>query len=735
MSTLVIAEKASMAEKIREALPGSPYKVMAASGHLLELAEPDSYLPDSIPLSKKGKKIWRAEDLPIIPGRWVRDSKPEANARSLLKKLLDELKHVDTVIHAGDPDREGQLIIDSILERAGYRGKVMRVWLKSLDAKSVKSAFDALKPNHDYKGLMQAADARAKADWLVGMNLTRAWTISNHQLVSIGRVQTPTLGLIVQRHHDIAHFVSVDFFLVHAVMQGGIEALYSPTPAQKDEPGMDAQGRLVDEALALRIKSGIHGKAVVVSFIEEEKTTHAPLPFDLKALQSAANRRFGLSAQEALDMAQALYVEELTTYPRTESAYLPTAQHGDGVAIVSMLSNANILPAHVKAALNTSLRHKAWDNEKTGSHHAIIPTGITPVGLSGVKAMVYRMVALAYAALFMPPAVDVIQTATFKIGDRLFVAKGKRVISKGWRALYEEDGDDEGNTSKGEPSKALSVMKAGDTLDVTDGRINKSKTTPPLAFTEASLLDAMGAIHLYVKDPSIRKTLKDTAGIGTPATRASIIEALLSRQFIDRSGSGKTKKIQPTEKGIDLIAALGEDNAIVQPDTTARWEDTLKDIEEGLTTVQGFLTEIEVFIREQIQHVTCMGSSPQRGAQGNTQHAPCTVPGCSGALTRMESKKSPGRFYWRCDQKNAQGEPVHALISDKDGAPGDVFAPLAPTAEQTGEEPNCPTCKKTKTISACTATSKPYYRCIRCGNAWWPSFDNPKALGKKWSKK
>jgi len=727
--TLVIAEKFSMAEKIRAGLKGAQgYKVVAASGHLLELAEPDSYLPDSIPLSKKGNKIWRAEDLPIIPGRWVREAKSGGNAHTLLRSLLGELKQATTVIHAGDPDREGQLIVDSILERAGFKGKVMRVWLKSLDADSVKRAFDALKPNPDYKGLMHAADARAKADWLVGMNLTRAWTIMNRQLVSIGRVQTPTLGLIVQRHHDIARFVSVKFYLVHAVMKGGIEALYDPTEAQKDEMGMDVQGRLVDEALALRIKNDIHGKAVVVSFVEEEKITHPPLPFDLKGLQSAANRRFGLSAQEALDMAQALYVEELATYPRTESEYLPESQHGDGVTITSMLALAGILPDHAK--LNTSLRHKVWNDDKTGSHHAIIPTGVKPSGLSGVKAMMYRMVALAYAALFMPPAVDVMQTATFKIGDRFFVAKGKRVISKGWRALYEgeKDGDDEATT---EATSVLPVMKTGDVVDVTEGRIQQNKTTPPPVFTEASLLSAMGSIHLYVKDPAIRKTLKDTAGIGTPATRASIIESLLARQFIERVGKGKTKKIHPTEKGVELIGALGADNAIVKPDTTAQWEDTLRNIEEGRATTQGFLTQIEEFIREQIQHVTCMDSSPQ----GGVQHAPCIAPGCSGTLTRLESKKSPGRYFWRCDQKNAQGEPTHALVSDLNGVPGAVFAPQAPTAVQTGNEPACPTCKKTKTITANTSTGKPYFRCIKCGSAWWPSFDDPNTLGKKWSNK
>ncbi|UTV80081.1 DNA topoisomerase [Acidithiobacillus sp. YTS05] len=309
MATVIIAEKPSMGRAIREGLgpKASQYEITNAIGHILEQAEPDEYLPDSIPKTAKGTKIWRLEDLPIIPDQWIKHPKTGRGIKEQLQHIGKLLKTADTVVNAGDPDREGQLLIDEILEHFRYRGRVLRVWLKALDRENVQKAFAALESNEKYRPLKDAAEARSQSDWLVGMNLTRCVTVRSGDLFSVGRVQTPTLALVVRRDIEIENFRPSDYFEVFAQCQharGGFIAKWSPQ--NPDGPGFDSEGRLIDRKLADAAATKATGTGRVTKFEAKEQKQAAPLPFNLSTLQKVASSRFGMGAQEVLDTCQSL---------------------------------------------------------------------------------------------------------------------------------------------------------------------------------------------------------------------------------------------------------------------------------------------------------------------------------------------------------------------------------------------------------------------------------------------
>ncbi len=327
MSVVVIAEKPSMARAIREGLGAEArkYEITNAFGHILEQAEPDAYLPDSVPKNAKGKKKWRMEDLPIIPDRWKKF--PKRDAKEQLAKIGQLLKTADTVINAGDPDREGQLLIDEILDYHGYKGRVQRVWLKALDAENVRKAFAGIEDNRKYHPLRDAAEARSQADWLVGMNITRVLSIRAQELYAVGRVQTPTLALVVRRDLAIEKFVPRDYFEVFARCRhadGSFLAKWEPKST--DGAGFDEEGRLIDRKVAEAIAAKAAGQGRVAKFEAKEQKQAAPLPFSLSALQKVASARFGMSANRVLEVAQSLYEKKITTYPRTDCRYLPEEQ-------------------------------------------------------------------------------------------------------------------------------------------------------------------------------------------------------------------------------------------------------------------------------------------------------------------------------------------------------------------------------------------------------------------------
>ena len=363
-------------------------------GHLLEQYDPDDY--------DEAWKLWRRSSLPMIPREWR--LKPKESTRAQLQVISNLLGEAATVVNTGDPDREGQLLVDEVLEHFRYTGPVQRIWLASLDSRSIQKALATLKDNRDYANLRDSARARSQADWLIGMNATRAMTLRGREsgrdsVLSMGRVQTPTLALVVNRDREIAAFTPIDYLVLQATLQhdaGMFSALFKPSEPQ---PGLDSEGRLVDGATVQGIMDAVRGKnGIITSVTREKKKKPVPLPHCLSSLQKAASSKLGMTAQQILDTAQSLYEKKLTTYPRTDCRYLPEEQFGDTARIITALSGLEA----VTAKADSALRGPVWDTKKITAHHAIIPTGEEPRSLTAQEKELYLMIAVQYFLQFYP---------------------------------------------------------------------------------------------------------------------------------------------------------------------------------------------------------------------------------------------------------------------------------------------------------------------------------------------
>ena len=668
MTTVIIAEKPSMARAIREGLGSvaSRYEITNAFGHILEQAEPDEYLPDSVPKTAKGKKIWRIEDLPILPGQWIKH--PKRDARDQLKKIGALLKAADKVINAGDPDREGQLLIDEILEHFNYRGQVQRVWLKALDRENVQKAFASLESNEKYRPLKDAAEVRSQSDWLVGMNLTRAVTVQSGDLFSVGRVQTPTLALVVQRDLTIEHFKPQNYFEVFAACDhpnGAFLAKWEPQSADMAE--FDSEGRLIDRALADRMAAKGTGQGRVTRFEAKEQKQSAPLPFSLSALQKVASSRFGISAQHCLDTCQSLYEKKITTYPRTDCRYLPEEQLADAPKILRSLP----IPDSIRSLVDASRKHAAWNSQKITAHNAIIPTGETASGLSEMESRLFTLIWQSYCALFLPEYRYKALSARVDLGGETWKATGRQDLDPGWKRLYGSGANAEEEDEE-ESLVPLPTMNQGDSVQGQGGKVQEKQTKPPARFTDGSLIDAMSNIHKFVTDPEARAKLKETSGLGTEATRASILETLLKREYLQKKG----KQLISTPKGRALIAYLDQRGLreFADPATTARWEDLLSDVAAGRISADKFLAAVVGSVKSATASMKAGGlasfqkKTSGKGKGGSGKPVPCPI--CKGEATvrRLESKKKKGAFFWSCSNRDA-----HPLLADDGGKPGKPF--------------------------------------------------------------
>ena len=670
---LVIAEKPSMARAIKDVV-GREYEVTNAFGHILELAEPDDYLSDSVPLNPKtGRKIWRDRDLPIIPVNWKQI--PKREAKDQLRKIGDLLKKADLVVNAGDPDREGQLLIDEILEHFGYRGRVERVWLSALDPVSIEKAFRNLRDNRSFKPLSDAAMGRSRADWLVGMNFTRASTLSAGTFYSIGRVQTPTLALVVRRDRTIENFVPRDYFDVLAHVRhekGAFAARWKP--ASTDGPGFDEEGRIKDRRLAEAIAARATGPGKISRFDKKEQKQQAPLPYNLSALQKAASARYGLSAEEVLETCQSLYEKKITTYPRTDCRYLPEEQLGDAARI---LKGLGISPT-LRAQVDPGRKHAAWNTAKVTAHHAIIPTGESATGLSDREQKLYDMIRTSYIALFLPEYRFYAVSLALELGGETWTASGRQEIASGWKALYEQGSDEE----EPEDAPPLPDCRVGDPVAGQGGEVISRQTRPPGRFTDGTLVEAMSNIHKFVEDPEAKKRLKETSGIGTEATRAAILETLVARGYIVRKG----KQILSTEKGRSLVEFLEATLPdLVDPVTTARWEDSLSEVAEGSRSMDDFVGGIAGLVRSHTAILLTKGRGQLVAGKKTSDRSQFVCPLCGGEtfLVRWESRKKKGFFFWICPNKDASGTPIHPPLSDENGKPGKPFGEVRSSGPKT----------------------------------------------------
>ncbi|MEH6649801.1 MAG: DNA topoisomerase III [Motiliproteus sp.] len=601
---LYIAEKPSQGRAIAAALPkphrsgdgfietGNGDCVSWCIGHLLEQAEPDAYDP----VYKK----WRLEHLPIVPTQWQLQAKPKTRKQlAVLRKLV---KQADSLVHAGDPDREGQLLVDEVISflkvPATKLKTTQRLLVSDLNPAAIGRALAKLRNNRDFVPLSVSALARSRADWLYGINLTRAYTLQGQKVgyqgvLSVGRVQTPLLGLVVRRDQDIEQFVSKAYYQVWVELQTEQGECFRAKwqPSEACAKYLDEEGRLLSQPLADNVVARVAGQPATVEQLEKKlKSLSPPLPYNLSALQIDAAKRYSLSAQQVLDGCQALYERhKLITYPRSDCRYLPREHLSEAGSVSRAIANTVTALAAAVTGADLTLKSKAWNDAKVDAHHAIIPTAKTGSTdkLSRSETQLYQLIARQYLYQFYPVHQYYQTVAQIGIAGGCFIAKARQIKQQGWKGML--NGRSESESTKDDDGKAadtetlLPALTVGQSLHCNQATREDRQTQPPKPFTDATLLAAMTGIARFVEDPQIRKILKETDGLGTEATRAGIIELLFRRKFLVR----QAKQIISSEAGRGLINSLPAQ--ATTPDMTAQWEATLDAICQRQVSYDGFM--------------------------------------------------------------------------------------------------------------------------------------------------
>lgn len=599
---LYIAEKPSVGRAVADVLPKPHQKgdgfikvatgdvVTWCIGHLLEQAEPEAYDP--------AYKKWSKAHLPIIPTEWKHQIKRETSKQfTVVKKLI---KDADLLVNMADPDRVGQILVDEVINHVGVskakREATKRCLVNDMNPAAIKRALNDLRPNTDFIPLATSALARARADWLYGMNMTRLCTLLGQEVgyqgvLSIGRVQTPVLGLVVHRDQEIERFITKPFYEVFVTLETAAKQRFQAKwqPSAACEPYQDEDGRVLLKKLAETVLQKVVGQTGQVKAVKrEQKKQYVPLPYSLSTLQIDAAKRFNLNAQKTLDICQQLYERhKLITYPRSDCRYLPTGHYAERNAVTSAIRKTAVVLDKAVSDTDLSLKSKAWNDSEVGAHHAIIPTSTSMDAsrLSREELQIYELIARQYLMQFYPPFVYAEHQIDSEVAGGLFIAKQKSVIAQGWKALLtsERAGAKNNEQDADFAPNPLPDVKQGDVLQCVDGQLDEKQTSPPKHFTDATLLAAMTGIARYVTDPEIKKILRETDGLGTEATRAGIIELLFKRQFLTKQG----KEIRATDIGKKLINSLPE--RMVVPDMTAHWEAQLEAICEKRLRYNDFM--------------------------------------------------------------------------------------------------------------------------------------------------
>ncbi|KPU44753.1 DNA topoisomerase 3 [Oxobacter pfennigii] len=581
MKAIVLAEKPSVAREIARVLncnvkgkgylEGNKYVVTWALGHLVTLAEPDDY--------DKRYKTWRMEDLPMMPNsmklKVIRQTYNQFQAVRGIMKRGD----ISELIIATDAGREGELVARWIMEEVGWKKPFRRLWISSQTDNAILEGFKNLKPGKDYNSLYDAAVCRAEADWLIGLNVTRALTCKYNAQLTAGRVQTPTLAMIIDREEEIKKFTPVDYWTISADFDG-----YTGEWRDKNRNGRIFDNNKAEE-IAQRVRNSI---GTIKEVKTEPKTEPAPLAYDLTELQRDANRRLGFSAQKTLSVLQGLYENhKIVTYPRTDSRYIssdivPTLP----IRLKSMgTSYSSLIKPLLEQPIKTTKRFV--DDSKVSDHHAIIPTEQTlNIGaLDRDERMLYDLIAKRFIAVLYPPYKYDQTTIVTEASGESFYSKGRVVKDLGWRAVEAKPQDTEKDDEDNLRDQTLMVLKKGETKKVKGCKVNKLKTKPPARYNEASLLTAMESPGKLIEDEELRESIKQ-GGLGTPATRAEIIEKLLYNNYIERHG----KELVPTSKGMQLIKLAPEE--LRSPELTAQWELRLSNIAKGRENKVQFINDI-----------------------------------------------------------------------------------------------------------------------------------------------
>jgi DNA topoisomerase-3 len=632
---LVLAEKPSVGRDIARVLncnkkgngylEGEKYVVTWALGHLVTLADPEAY--------DEKYKSWKIEDLPMLPNHLkLVVIKQSGKQFSAVKEQMNRKDVVEIVI-ATDAGREGELVARWILEKAHVKKPIKRLWISSVTDKAIKEGFNKLKSGREYENLYASAVARAEADWLVGINATRALTCKYNAQLSCGRVQTPTLAMIAQREEEIRSFKPKTYYGISAIASSSLKLTW------QDSKSRDV--KTFDKDKCDKILTSIKGKnAEVIEVDKAYKKNFAPQLYDLTELQRDANRIFGYSAKETLSLMQRLYENyKVLTYPRTDSRYIST----DIVdTLKDRVKSCGIGPYSkfaMKILRNPIKESKSFvDNSKVSDHHAIIPTEErVSLGTLGEKERkIYDLVVKRFLAVLYPPFEYEQTTIKSKIGEETFIARGKIVISQGWKEVYESNFEDE-DTVEDIREQILPNINKGEILNVSNITQTKGETRPPAPFNEGTLLSAMenpvkymnlGNVKSNNESEALKKTITETGGIGTVATRADIIEKLFNSFLLEKRG----KDIFITSKGKQLLELVPEE--LKSPALTARWEQRLGDISKGALNKNSFISEMRNYAKEVVDEIK---SSEDKFRHDNLTRTKC--PECGKYMLEVKGKK------------------------------------------------------------------------------------------------
>lgn len=623
MKALVLAEKPSVGKELARVLgckrggegylEGDRYVVTWALGHLVTLADPEVY--------EKSWEKWEMDYLPMLPQQMKLVVIPQTGRQFRVVQGLMKRGDISELIIATDAGREGELVARWIMKKAGWNKPAKRLWISSQTDKAIREGFAKLRPAKEYDNLYASAQARSVADWLVGLNVTRALTCKYNAQLSAGRVQTPTLALIVAREQEIRQFVPKEYYGAQIKLDGF-------TATWRDEKN---QSRTFNRETAEQVVRAVEGKECLLTQVSRQwKQTPPPALYDLTELQRDANRKFAYSAKETLNIMQSLYERhKVLTYPRTDSRYISA----DVVPTLPDRLRAVMVDAYKPLAQSIMrtrpLRTRAMVNDaKVTDHHAIIPTEQSPElwQMTGPERNIYDLVVRRFLAALLPAFEYEEMRLTLTVGKQTFTARGKRVLENGWRAAYdnriaEEDTEEEAD-------QALPPLQQGQRMKIRSARLTTGKTTPPARYTEATLLTAMEHPTSQVSDRVLGKILEETSGLGTPATRADIIEKLFSTFYIERRG----KELVPTSKGIQLMDLAPED--LRSAALTAKWEDQLAKIAKGQAREQAFVDEMRTYATRLVGQVR---ASDARYVHDNQTRKTC--PDCGKFLLLVNGKR------------------------------------------------------------------------------------------------
>jgi DNA topoisomerase-3 len=682
MTKLYICEKASVGRALAGVLPGAETKgdnfiqrggdvVAWASGHLLELCEPEDY-------DERYKK-WEPSTLLYVPERWKR--KEISRTKALLSGIKKLLKDANTVVNVGDADREGQLLIDEILEYCGWKGKTLRLRVNDMNPEAIRKALGNIRANSEFRGESMAGQARMYADWLVGLALTRYVTVSlrnagyKAEVMSVGRVQTPTLGLVAERDREIENFSPSPYYELTAVLSldenRKLEGGWIPKDA--DSESLDSRKRITDREFAGALVKKLDGaEGAVTSVTKKAHKVSPPLPYSLSKLQMEASKKHDIT--DTLVHVQKLYESGYVTYPRTGCEYIPEGHFLEAGKTLDAIRAGCPGMADMLAGADKTRKGPAWNDKKITEHHAIVPTARVPAdgALSEKERKIYELICARYALQFLADVEYEETTVEFSARDEVFRTTGRTVLQLGWRGwdgdepkqkgnAREEADEDEGREA--DTTNALPPIRQDET-GIIHAAMGERMTHPPKPFTYHGLIQAMNGIYAYVKTPEIRAKLKESRGIGTEATQEGIIAVLFKRGYLEK----KKKIIASTELGRTLIDILssGKAAALTRPDITALWERTMSGIEAGSVSLESFVAEVAGMVREIVSdpldvpaQIPGMERREKREESGETVEAPCPL-NCGGNARRCSGKFG---YYWRCSCstltfKDADGRPA-----------------------------------------------------------------------------